>query len=112
MSLRVFKRYNQNANNRLKYKYHKTTAPTVTLDQYVADGKHDPKSEGREKMEILNEKKEQTALLKRMAKISASKDDLSDDESDAEKDSEKRKQKKTGLGAQKVEQTKLIMQKV
>lgn len=35
MGMRVMKRYNQNANHKLKYKYHKTLGPTQTLDRFV-----------------------------------------------------------------------------
>ena len=43
MGMRILKRYNHNANHRLTYKYHKTVAPSITLDKYCTDGKHDPR---------------------------------------------------------------------
>ncbi len=52
MCMRVMKRYNQNANHRLKYKYHKTTHPQVTLDGFVQDSKFD--SEINQQSNIIN----------------------------------------------------------
>ena len=43
--MRILKRYNHNANHRLTYKYHKTLAPSITLDKYCTDGKHDPRAQ-------------------------------------------------------------------
>ena len=62
--MRVLKRYNQNANHRLLYKYHKTTHAKVTLDKYCVDGKYDPNEELNRDMKKINEEKKKMTKQK------------------------------------------------
>ena len=54
MGMRVLKRYNHNANMRLKYKYHRTENNSVSLENYIkGGGKHDPNKKQKDDRSLI-----------------------------------------------------------